>query len=142
MASNFNASEFFKSTYFAPIQVGQHKVTLGRIKTVVGTKDNGEDASYLLVPMAFTNGRVIDARFYGIGAKIFCDQLRKQLEDNTDYKSLPDYLKTLTSKEVDLWISQRTYASTDGTTKSTLQYDFVAPRETTETETTEEHPFG
>lgn len=141
--NNFNAGEFFRSTYFSPITVGQHKVTLGNIKTVIDQKEDGSDASYLLVPMAFPNGRVVETRFYGLGAKIFCDQLRQQTEDVTDYKKLSDFLKTLKDREVDMWVSKRTYAAGDGTPKTTLQYDFVAPREESEETTpTEEHPFG
>lgn len=148
MANAFNTSDFLRGAYFSPITVGQHKVTLGRVKTVIDTKEDGSDASYILAPMTFNNGRTVDARFYGIGAKIFCDQIRQQLDDSTDYKRLPDFLKTLVDKEVDLWVSKRTYADKDGAPKTTLQYDFVAPVETSETTSevaeasTEEHPFG
>ena len=142
MANNFNTAEFLRGAYFSPITVGQHKVTLGKIKLVIEAKDNGDDASYILVPMTFTNGRKVDNRFYGIGAKIFCDQIRNQLDDSTDYKKLSDFLKTLEDKEVDMWVSKRTYAAADGTPKTTLQYDFIAPVEATEEEPTEEHPFG
>lgn len=142
--NNFNVGEFFKTTYFAPITVGQHKVTLGNIKTVIDAKEDGTDASYILVPMAFNNGRVVETRFYGLGAKIFCDQMRQQLKDDTDYKKPADFLKALKDREVDMWVSKRTYAATDGTPKTTLQYDFVAPREDeSETEaSTEANPFG
>jgi len=142
MANNFNTSDFLRGAYFSPITVGQHKVTLGKVKIVLDTKENGDDASYILAPMTFVNGRKVDNRFYGIGAKIFCDQLRQQLEDTTDYKKVTEFLKTLEDKEVNMWGSKRTYASPDGTPKTTLQYDFVAPVETTEEEPTEEHPFG
>lgn len=142
MANNFNAKDFFGGAYFAPITLGEHTVTLGRVKTVIETKEDGSDASYILAPMTFANGRKIDNRFYGIGAKIFCDQVRQQLEDATDYKKLVDFLKTLEGKEVKVWVSKRTYAALDGTPKSTLQYDFIAPLEASEEETTEEHPFG
>lgn len=142
MANTFNTSEFLRGAYFSPITVGQHKVTLGRVKIVIETKEDSSDASYILVPMTFSNGRKVDTRFYGIGAKIFCDQIRNQLEDTTDYKKLSDFLKTLEEKEVDMWVSKRTYASGDGTPKTTLQYDFIAPVETSDEEPTEEHPFG
>ena len=142
MANTFNTSEFLRGAYFSPIALGEHKVTLGKVKIVIEAKDNGDDASYILVPMTFTNGRTVDNRFYGIGAKIFCDQVRNQLNDNTDYKKLTDFLKTLENKEVDMWVSKRTYAAADGTAKTTLQYDFLAPTETAEEPTTEAHPFG
>ena len=142
MANTFNTKEFFGGAYFAPITLGEHKVTLGRVRAVIDTKEDGSDASYILAPMSFSNGRTIDNRFYGIGAKIFCDQLRQQLNDATDYKKLPDYLKTLEGKEVNLWVSKRTYASADGTPKTTLQYDFVAPTESAEETTAEVNPFG
>ena len=141
MANNFNTSEFLRGAYFSPITVGQHKVTLGKVKIVIEAKENGDDASYILCPMTFTNDRKVDTRFYGIGAKIFCDQIRNQLEDTTDYKKLVDFLKTLEGKEVNVWVSKRTYASADGTPKTTLQYDFVAPAESSE-ESTETNPFG
>ena len=141
MANNFNTSDFLRGAYFSPITVGQHKVTLGRVKAVLDQKDDGSDASYILVPMTFNNGRKVDSRFYGIGAKIFCDQIRQQLDDSTDYKKLAEFLKVLEDKEVDMWVSKRTYADKDGTPKTTLQYDFVAPVEASE-EPTEEHPFG
>lgn len=142
MANNFNTAEFLRGAYFSPITVGQHKVTLNKVKTVIENKEDGSDASYLLVTMTFNNGRKVDSRFYGIGAKIFCDQIRQQLNDSTDYKRLPDFLKTLEEKEVDMWVSKRTYASTDGTPKTTLQYDFVAPIEASEEAPTEANPFG
>ena len=142
MANTFNTSEFLRGAYFSPITVGQHTVTLGKVRAVLDTKDDGSDASYILVPMTFNNGRKIDSRFYGVGAKIFCDQIRTQLEDTTDYKKLADFLKTLESKEVNMWVSKRTYAAGDGTAKTTLQYDFIAPIETSEEVPTEEHPFG
>lgn len=125
MANKFNASEFFKGAYYSPIQVGKHTITLGKVKTVLDTKEDGSDASYLLMPMTFNNGRVVDNRFYGLSAKIACDQLRQQLADETDYKKLADFLKTLEGKEVDCFISKRTYPALDGTIKTTLQYDFV-----------------
>lgn len=142
MANAFNTSDFLRGAYFSPITVGQHKVTLGKIKTVIESKDNGNDASYLLVPITFSNGRNVDARFYSIGAKIFCDQVRNQLNDTEDYEKLADFLKTLEGKEVDMWVSKRTYAAGDGTPKTNLQYDFVAPAETSNEESAEEHPFG
>lgn len=142
MANTFNTSDFLKGAYFSPITVGQHKVTLGRVKAILETKEDGSDASYILVPMTFANGRKVDTRFYGVGAKIFCDQIRQQLNDSTDYKKLAEFLKTLEEKEVDMWVSKRTYATTDGVPKTTLQYDFVAPVEASDEEHTEEHPFG
>ena len=142
MANTFNTLEFLRGAYFSPITVGQHKVTLGRVKIVIETKEDGSDASYILVPMTFSNGRKVDTRFYGIGAKIFCDPIRNQLEDTTDYKKLSHFRKTLEEKKVDMWVSKRTYASGDGTPKTTLQYDFIAPVETSDEEPTEEHPFG
>ena len=142
MANNFNAKDFFGGAYFAPITLGEHKVTLGKVKAILENKADGSDASYILAPMTFANGRKIDNRFYGIGAKIFCDQVRQQLEDTTDYKKLVEFLKTLEGKEVNVWVSKRTYASADGTPKTTLQYDFLAPVAEEEATTTEEHPFG
>lgn len=142
MANAFNTKEFFGGAYFAPIALGEHKVTLGRVRAILEDKEDGSDASYILAPMTFNNGRKIDNRFYGIGAKIFCDQIRTQLEDATDYKKLVDFLKTLEGKEVNVWVSKRTYAAADGTPKTTLQYDFVAPAEDSEEPATEEHPFG
>ena len=141
--NNFNTKEFFSSAYFAPITLGEHTVTLGRVRAVI-EENEGKDSSYILAPMTFSNGRKIDNRFYAIGAKIFCDQIRQQLEDATDYKKLPDFLRTLEGKEIKVWVSKRTYAATDGTPKTTLQYDFVAPVEVAEDseETTEENPFG
>ncbi len=138
--NNFNTADFLRGAYFSPITVGQHKVTLGKVKTVIDNKEDGSDASYLLVPITFANGRTVDNRFYNIGAKICCDQLRQQLNDSSDYKRLPDFLKTLEGKEVDMWVSKRTYPANDGTPKTTLQYDFVAPAETSEEPDT--NPFG
>ena len=141
MANTFNTADFLRGAYFSPITVGQHKVTLGKVHTVFETKADGTDASYLSTTMTFTNGRQIDVRFYSIGAKIFCDQLRTQLNDTTDYSELKDYLKTLAGKEVDVWVSKRSYATADGTPKTSLQYDFVAPN-TPEEDTPTENPFG
>lgn len=138
--NNFNTKEFFGGAYFAPITLGEHTVTLGRVRCVLEDTADGRDASYILAPMTFANGRKIDNRFYAIGAKIFCDQIRQQLEDATDYRRLPDFLKTLESKEVKVWVSKRTYAAADGTAKTTLQYDFVAPA--SEEDAPVENPFG
>lgn len=142
--NNFNTADFLRGAYYSPITVGKHQITLGKIKRVIDTKEDGTDASYLLVPLIFSNGRTVDNRFYGIGAKIFCDQMRQQLEDNADYDKLTEYLKSLEGKEVNVWISKRIYTANDGSLKTTLQYDFVEPVEVTEAETssTEEHPFG
>lgn len=142
--NNFNTADFLRGAYYSPITVGKHQITLGKIKRVIDTKEDGTDASYLLVPLNFSNGRTVDNRFYGIGAKIFCDQMRQQLEDNADYDKLTEYLKSLEGKEVNVWISKRIYTANDGSLKTTLQYDFVEPVEVTEAETasTEEHPFG
>lgn len=139
MANNFNTADFLRGAYYSPITVGKHNIKLGKIKRVIDTKENGTDASYLLVPMIFSNGRTVDSRFYGIGAKIFCDQIRQQTEDNSDYDKLVDYLKTLEGKDVAVWVSKRIYTANDGTVKSTLQYDFVEPVESTApaTETTD-----
>ena len=140
MANTFNTKDFFGGAYFAPIALGEHKVTLGRVRPILEDTPEGRDASYILAPMTFANGRKIDNRFYGIGAKIFCDQIRQQLEDTTDYKKLVDFLKTLEGKEVNVWVSKRTYAAGDGTPKTTLQYDFLAPA--SEEDAPVENPFG
>ena len=137
MANTFNTSEFLRGAYFSPITVGQHKVTLGRVKIVIETKEDGNDASYILVPMTFSNGRKVDTRFYGLGAKIFCDQVRAQLNDETDYAKLSDFLKALKDKEVYLWVSKRTYTNNAGEVKTTLQYDFLEPETATEASTAE-----
>ena len=142
MANNFNAKDFFGGAYFAPIALGEHKVTLGKVRAVIDTKEDGSDASYILAPMTFGNGRKIDNRFYNIGAKIFCDQLRQQLSDTTDYEKVSDFLKTLEDKTVDVWVSKRNFTIADGTPKTTLQYDFIAPMDAVEEDTTEAKPFG
>lgn len=124
MANNFNTADFLRGAYFSPIQVGEHDVVLGRVSTVIETKENGEDASYLLIPITFSNNRTVDVRFYGLGAKIACDQLRQQLNDLADYSALSDFLKTLKDKAVKCYVSKRTYMK-DGSLKTTLQYDFI-----------------
>lgn len=136
--NNFNTSEFFKGAYFAPIALGEHQVTLGKIRTVIDESDNGNDASYILANITFENGREISPRFYSIGAKIFCDQLRQQLDDNTDYKTLSAYLKSLEGKSVKMWVSKRTYTAKDGAVKTTLQYDFIEPTEVSDDTAEEE----
>lgn len=130
MANNtFNTAEFFGSntTYYAPIALGEHTVKIGKAKAVIEIDENGKDKSYLLLPMVFENDRKIDNRFYGIGAKIACDQLRQQTGDVTDYKNIQAFLKTLEDKDVTVYISRREYLANDGTPRSTLQYDFVPP---------------
>ena len=129
MANTFNTAEFFGSntTYYAPIALGEHTVKLGKAKAVIDVNENGKDKSYLLIPMMFENNRKIDNRFYGLSAKIACDQLRQQLKDNTDYKNIQAFLKTLEDKDVTVYISRREYQTKDGTPRSTLQYDFVPP---------------
>ena len=127
--NTFNTKEFFSGAYFAPIALGEHQVTLGRVKAITDTNDDGSDASYISATILFENGREITPRFYSIGAKIFCDQLRQQLEDVTDYKTLPAYLKSLEGKAVKVWVSKRTYTAKDGAVKTTLQYDFTEPTE-------------
>jgi hypothetical protein len=131
MANNnsFNTKEFFGSAYFAPITLGEHQITLGKVKAIIEENDNGDDASYISATIAFENGREITPRFYNIGAKIFCDQLRSQLDDNNDYKTLTAYLKSLEGKSVKMWVSKRTYTAKDGAVKTTLQYDFLEPTE-------------
>ena len=125
--NNFSTKDFFSGAYYAPLALGKHTVTIGKAKAVVETKDDGSDGSYLLLPMTFENDRKIDNRFYGIGAKIACDQLRQQLEDTTDYKNIQTFLKTLEGQELSVWISRREYIANDGAKRSTLQYDFVEP---------------
>lgn len=136
--NNFNTKEFFGGAYFAPIALGEHQVTLGKVRPIIEENDDGSDASYILANISFENGREITPRFYNIGAKIFCDQLRTQLEDNTDYKTLPAYLKSLEGKSVKMWVSKRTYSAKDGAVKTTLQYDFLKPDEVDNSTTEEE----
>lgn len=124
--NNFSTKDFFSGAYFAPIALGEHTVTIGKAKAIVETKEDGSDGSYLLLPMTFENNRKVDNRFYGIGAKIACDQIRQQLEDATDYKSLQAFLKTLEGKELKVWISRREYIKDDAK-RTTLQYDFTEP---------------
>lgn len=128
--NNFNTAEFLGGAYFAPIALGEHQVTLGKVKAIIEQNDDGSDASYIQANISFANGREISPRFYNIGAKIFCDQLRQQLNDTTDYKTLPAYLRSLEGKEVNMWVSKRTYTAKDGAVKTTLQYDFLEPMET------------
>ena len=134
MANTFNASEFFKGAYFAPIEVGEHAVVLDKARIVLDVDDEGNDKSYLALDIKFENDRVVATRFYNIGAKIALDQLRVQLEDKTDYKTVNDFVKTLKGQTVKCYISKRTYEK-DGKVNTTLQYDFVEP--TPE----EENPF-
>lgn len=133
MANNnsFNTKEFFGGAYFAPITLGEHQVTLGKVRAIEDSNDDGSDASYIVANISFENGREISPRFYSIGAKIFCDQLRQQLEDVSDYKTIAAYLKSLEGKSVKMWVSKRTYTAKDGAVKTTLQYDFTEPAELT-----------
>ena len=138
MANNsFNTREFLKGAYFSPIQLGKHRITLGKVVMVIEEDDNGNDKSYIKCPIIFENNRTVDTRFYGLGAKIFCDQVRAQLNDETDYAKLSDFLKALKDKEVYLWVSKRTYTNSVGEVKTTLQYDFLEPETVTEASTTE-----
>lgn len=134
MANNFSTADFLKGAYYSPIQVGKHEVTLGKPKINIEETESGKDASYLLLPMTFSNGRTVEQRFYNLGAKIACDQLRAQLEDATDYPALTDFLKTLENKTVEVYVSKRTYTDDEDKVKSTLQYDFVKAVEADETE--------
>lgn len=127
--NNFNTKGFFEGAYFAPIALGEHQVTLGNVRAVIDENDRGDDTSYILANIAFENGRKISPRFYNIGAKIFCDQLRVQLDDNNDYETLDAYLKSLMGKTVKMWVSKRTYSAKDGAVKTTLQYDFNKPED-------------
>ena len=136
--NNFSTKDFFSGAYFAPLAIGKHTVTIGKAKAIVEAKADGSDGSYLLLPMTFENNRKIDNRFYGIGAKIACDQIRQQLADATDYKSLQAFLKTLEGKELSVWISRREYVK-DEAKRTTLQYDFVEPE--VEAEDDETDPF-
>ena len=124
--NNFNTADFLKGAYYSPIQVGEHDVVLGRVTTVIEQKENGDDASYLLIPITFSNNRTVEVRFYSLGAKIACDQLRQQLNDLADYTKLADFLKTLQNKVVKCYVSKRTYVK-DEALKTTLQYDFIKP---------------
>jgi hypothetical protein len=132
--NNFNTAEFFgtNTTYFAPLALGEHTVKIGKAKAVIEIDETGKDKSYLLLPMVFENNRKIDNRFYGIGAKIACDQIRQQTGDVTDYKNIQAFLKTLEDKELTVYISRREYLTNDGAPRSTLQYDFVPPVVATE----------
>lgn len=136
--NNFNTKEFLGSAYFAPIALGEHTVILGKVRPVIDENDDGSDASYIVANIAFENGREISPRFYNIGAKIFCDQLRQQTADNNDYKSLDAFLKSLSGKSVKMWVSKRTYTAKDGSVKTTLQYDFTEPDEVAGETTDEE----
>lgn len=131
MANNntFNTSEFLKGAYFAPIQLGKHEVTIGKVRAVVEQNEAGDDASYISATLTFENGREITPRFYNIGAKIFCDQIRQQLNDTADYKTINDFFKALEGKKLDMWVSKRTYTNKNDEVKSTLQYDFIEPAE-------------
>lgn len=131
--NNFSTADFFGSNtaYYAPLALGEHTVKIGKAETVIDIDELSKDKSYLLLPMVFENERKIDNRFYGIGAKIACDQIRQQLGDATDYKNIQAFLKTLKDKELTVYISRREYDK-DGTIRSTLQYDFVPPVVATE----------
>lgn len=130
MANNntFNLGEFARKVYYAPIALGAHEVTLQNPKIVIEEKEDGSDASYLLITLQFENERKVDVRWYGIGAKIALDQLRNQLNDTTDYKAGKDFIKALKDKVVKVFVSRREYTANDGTPKSTLQYDFIEPQ--------------
>ena len=136
MANNFNTAEFFRGAYFAPIELGEHEVELDKAKLVFETDDDGKDKSYLALDIKFANGRVVATRFYGIGAKIALDQIRTQLEDKTDYKTVDTFVKTLKGQVLKCYISKRTYEA-NGKVNTTLQYDFLKPLE----EDTDENPF-
>ena len=129
MANNntFNTRDFLNGAFYAPIALGEHEVTLKNVRAVIEEKDDGTDASYILCNTVFENGREVSIRFYGVGAQIFCNQLRAQLQDDADYDALDKFLKTLKGKQVNVYVSKRTYTAKDGTIKSTLQYDFVEP---------------
>lgn len=135
---NFVTKNFLSGAFYAPIALGEHQVTLGNVKPVIEENDRGEDASYISAPIVFDNGREVAVRFYGIGAQIFCNQIRQQLEDNKDYDNIGKFLKTLKDKSVKVWVSKRTYTAKDGSIKSTLQYDFVEPVEDSNEDAEEE----
>jgi hypothetical protein len=143
MSNNtFNTAEFFGSntTYYPPIALGEHTVKIGKAKAVIEFDELGKDISYLLLPMVFENDRKIDNRFYNVGVKIACDQIRQQLGDETVYKNIQTFLKTLEGKELTVYISRCEYLAKDGTSRTKLQYDFVPPAVATE-DTDENDPF-
>lgn len=126
--NTFNAQEFFEGKFYAPLTLGQHEVTFGNVRAVKEETNDGTQY-YILAPMTFANGRVINNRFYNFGMQIFCNQIRKQFEDVNDYASIKKFLDTLKDKTAKVWISQRTYEAKDGSIKSSYQYDFTAPKE-------------
>ena len=132
--NNFNTKGFLGGAYFAPIALGKHQVTFGTVRPIIEENDNGDDNSYIIAPIIFENGREISPRFYNIGAKIFCDQLRTQLNDTNDYENVDAFLKSLKGKKVNMWVSRRTYTAKNDAVKTTLQYDFTEPVENSETE--------
>lgn len=137
--NNFSAKDFLSTTYYAPLALDKHTVVLNNPEVVIATKEDGTDASYIVVDLKFNNGRVINKRFYGFGAKIFCDQLRQQLDDSTtDYESPITFIKTLENKTVNVWISKQSYATKQGELKTQLQFDFTAPEQPAEATSDEE----
>lgn len=130
--NNFDFGSFSKQPYYAPIALGAHEVKLINPCIVDDVKDDGTDASYLLITLQFENERKVPNRWYGIGGKIALDQLRNQLEDTTDYKTVKAFVKTLKDKTVKVFVSRREYTANNGTPKSTLQYDFIEPVDSSE----------
>ena len=95
--NTFNAQEFFEGKFYAPLTLGQHEVTFGNVRAVKEETNDGTQY-YILAPMTFANGRVINNRFYNFGMQIFCNQIRKQFEDVNDYASIKKFLDTLKDK--------------------------------------------
>lgn len=122
--NTFDAKSFFESALYAPLTLGEHEITFGNVRAIKEATNEGTQY-YILAPMTFANGRVINNRFYSFGMQIFCNQIRKQFEDVNDYASLTKFLANLKGKSAKVWISKRTYTAKDGSIKSTYQYDFT-----------------
>lgn len=126
--TNTFAREFLSNSepYYAPLQPGEYKVTLGKPEKVFDVDEDGNDKSHLLIPLHFDNGRRIDARYYSYDVAYACSDLRKQLNDQTVYPSIDGFLNTLEGKEVTVYIVKEYYTKND-VQKSALKFKFMPP---------------
>lgn len=121
---------FLKSERKALAGLGKHQVTLKDPENLKGRLTKNTLTEYIPIVLVTEDGREEPITLWENTYNRMETQLRKQLNDNTDYANPIEFLKSLDGKTLDCWISEVTYVSGEGdaaVAKKVRQVDFQEP---------------
>ena len=130
--------DFFKEgVSLKALNDGEYKATITNITFVDDAKGNGND--YVRVDLQLED-RVLNDNRFDNGFRIFCSQIKRQLDLEDQNISVPELMKEVVGKEIRVWITNPIVDTQNGP-QVRRNYNYIPPITPKAAGTEEEMPF-